>query len=298
MMSFPTLVAMGATLASMAFGTPASARVQNHLAQDTGGVQDTTGAPDTTRAPDGTRAAQPHASTAAATKPAARDLPFGVGEQLTYDVAVGGAKVGTGNMQVLGTDTVQGHSTFHSVFTVKGGFLMFKVNDELESWFDEQTLSSRRFIQRINEVHYHKERYYDIYPERAMLHQKGYDPMASVSNPLDDASFLYFVRTVPLEVGQTYRFDRYFRPDRNPVIVKVLRKERITVPAGTFNTIVIQPIIKSQGIFADGGEAEMWLSDDDRRMMVRFSARVPVLKTLDLYLTSYRQPTTSAPTGQ
>jgi hypothetical protein len=296
MMSFPTLLAMGATLASMAFGAPASARTQSRVARDTGGLQDTTGAPDTARTPDSARVAPPHAS-AAEPEPTARALPFGVGEQLTYDVAVGGAKVGTGNMEVLGTETVQGHPTFHTLFTVKGGFLMFKVNDQLESWFDQQTLDSRRFIQRINEVHYHKERYYDIYPERALLHQKGYDPMASVSNPLDDASFLYFVRTVPLEVGQTYRFDRYFRPDRNPVIVKVLRKERITVPAGTFNTIVIQPIIKSQGIFADGGEAEMWLSDDDRRMMVRFSARVPVLKTLDLYLTSYRQPT-GAPTSQ
>lgn len=284
MPSITSVLAMGATLASMAISTPASARVQR--AQDTTVLRDTA-----------TRAAPPKAP-APDLAPAARELPFGVGEQLNYSVAVGGAKVGTGTMEILGTDTVQGHPSFHSMFAVKGGFLIFKVNDQLESWFDQRTLSSRRFIQRINEVHYHKERYYDIYPERATLHQRGYDPMASVPDPLDDGSFLYFVRTVPLEVGQTYRFDRYFRPDRNPVIVKVLRKERITVPAGTFNTIVIQPIIKSQGIFADGGEAEMWLSDDDRRMMVRFSARVPVLKTLDLYLTSYRQPTTSAVTAR
>ncbi len=224
-------------------------------------------------------------STSAATAPIAR--PFAVGEQLDYAVAVGGAKVGTGKMQLLGIEDVRGEDTYHARFTVEGGFLMFKVNDVLESWFDTETLSSRRFIQNIHEVSYKKQRYYDIYPERGVLHQKGYDEMPTVEKPLDDASFLYFVRTVPLEVGKTYTFNRYFRPDRNPVVVKVLRKESIEVPAGKFNTIVIQPVIKSQGIFAEGGEAQMWLSDDDRRMMVQFKAKVPYLKTLDLYLSSY-----------
>lgn len=227
-------------------------------------------------------------SSPAATASRAVGHPFAVGEELDYMVAVGGAKVGTGKMQLLGVEDVRGEDTYHARFTVEGGFLMFKVNDVLESWFDTETLSSRRFIQNIHEVSYKKQRYYEIYPERGVLHQKGYDEMPTVEKPLDDASFLYFVRTVPLEVGKTYTFNRYFRPDRNPVIVKVLRKEAVEVPAGKFNTIVIQPIIKSQGIFAEGGEAQMWLSDDDRRMMVQFKAKVPYLKTLDLYLTSYK----------
>ena len=222
-------------------------------------------------------------------------LPFGVGEQLNYMVAVGGARVGTGRMEVLGIEDVRGEDTFHAKFTVEGGFLMFKVNDVLESWFDTETLYSRRFIQKIKEVNYKKDRYFEIYPERSVLHQRGYEELPSVSQPLDDASFLYFVRTVPLEVGKTYTFNRYFRPDRNPVIVKVIRKEKITVPAGTFDAIVVQPIIKSQGIFAEGGEAHMWLTDDKRHMMVQFKAKVPYLKTLDLYLQSYRAATATTP---
>lgn len=218
--------------------------------------------------------------------------PFGVGEKLTFNVAVGGAKVGSGEMKIVGVDTVQGHRTFHSLFTVDGGFLMFKVHDVLESWFDTSTLSSRRFVQKIHEVNYEKERHYDIWPERSKMQQHGYPEMASVPNPLDDGSFLYFVRTVPLVVGKTYTFNRYFRPDRNPVIVKVLRKEKVTVPAGTFDAIVIQPVIKSQGLFSEGGEAEIWLSDDPRHIVVQMKAKVPLLKTLDLYLQSYQPPIT------
>lgn len=260
--------AAGAALFALALAIPATASSQT--AADSNSV-----------------AAVPRADSTSSPRAAAK-LPFAVGEQLNYLVAAGGAKVGTGKMEILGIENVRGEDTFHAIFSVEGGFLMFKVNDLLESWFDTETLSSRRFIQNIHEVNYKKNRYFDIYPERGVLQQKGYEEMPTVPQPLDDASFLYFVRTVPLEVGKSYNFNRYFRPDRNPVVVKVLRKEKVTVPAGTFNTIVIQPLIKSQGIFAEGGEAQMWLSDDDRRMMVQFKAKVPYIKTLDLYLQSYK----------
>jgi hypothetical protein len=107
-----------------------------------------------------------------------------------------------------------------------------------------------------------------------------------VRDPLDDGSFLYFIRTVPLSVGQTYDFPRYFKPDRNPVRVRVLRKESVKVPAGRFDAVVIQPIIKSKGIFSENGRAEIWLSDDDRRIMLQMKSNLS-FGTLNLYLKSY-----------
>lgn len=222
---------------------------------------------------------------------AAASRPYGVGEKLVYDLAVGGAKVGTGSMVIEDTATVNGRETYHSVFNIKGGFLFFKVNDVLESWFEPATATTHRFHQVINEGSYHKERYFDIYPDRAMLHQRGFEEKQSVPEPLDDASFFYFVRTVPLIIGETYTYTRYFRPEKNPVIVKVLRKEKVKLDSGTYDTIVLQPIIKSGGLFAEGGEALIWVTDDSRRIMVQLKAKMPVLHSLDLYLTSYTPPT-------
>jgi hypothetical protein len=193
-------------------------------------------------------------------------------------------------MTIVDSESVNGHDTFHSVFEIKGGFLFFKVNDRLESWFEPSTATSHRFYQLLNEGSYHKDRYFEIYPDRATLHQRGFEEKASVPEPLDDASFFYFVRTVPLNVGETYTYTRYFRPDKNPVIVKVLRREKVKVRAGTFNTIVLQPIIKSGGLFAEGGEALIWVTDDDRRIMVQLRAKMPVLQSLDLFLKSYSPP--------
>jgi len=129
----------------------------------------------------------------------------------------------------------------------------------------------------------------EIYPERAIFVQTSKKPALeekSVTQPLDDGSFLYFLRTLPLTVGQTYSFDRYFRPDRNPVRITVVRKERITVPAGTFDAIVLRPTIKTKGIFSEDGHAEIWLSDDDRRIMLQLKSKLS-FGSLNLYLKSY-----------
>ena len=219
-------------------------------------------------------------------------VPFGAGERLVYDVKFGSLRVGSGAMEVIGTTMIRGRQAWHTIFSVKGGTLFYKVHDRYESWFDVSTLSSLRFKQEIDEGSYERERTFEIFPERS-VYQEGQKPESpSVSQPLDDGSFLYFVRTIPLEVGQTYTFDRYFKPDRNPVTIKVLRRERVQVPAGKFDAIVIQPIIKTKGIFSEGGNAEVWLADDSTRAMVQFKSKLK-FGSLNLYLRSFRPPTAS-----
>jgi hypothetical protein len=91
------------------------------------------------------------------------------------------------------------------------------------------------------------------------------------------------VRTLSLDLGQSYEFNRYFRPDRNPVKLTVLRKERIQVPAGEFDAIVVKPSIKSKGIFSENNNAEIWFSDDSLHLMLRMKSGLP-FGTLQLEL--------------
>ena len=214
-------------------------------------------------------------------------VPFDSGEKLTFDVRFGAIKVGTGRMEVVGMQDVRGREAWHTRFTVKGGIPFYKVNDRMESWIDTRTFESLQFLQDLQEGRRDKERFYEIYPDLATYSEKGeVEHAPSVADPLDDAAFLYFVRTIPLEVGKTYEFNRYFRPDRNPVQIRVLRKETIKVPAGSYQTIVIQPIIKSKGIFSEKGHAEMWLTDDSRRLLVQMKSNLSI-GSLNLYLRGY-----------
>jgi hypothetical protein len=216
-------------------------------------------------------------------------VPFGVGERLEYDVKFGSLRVGNAHMEVVALDNLRGRPAWHTAFWVQGGNFLYRVNDVYESWMDAETLSSLRFVQELEEGGKDTERRFEIYPERAVFVQTSKKPPTeerSVSQPLDDGSFLYFVRTIPLVVGQTYDFNRYFRPDRNPVRIRVLRKERIRVPAGSFDAIVIQPVIKTKGIFSENGHAEIWLSDDDRHIMLQLKSKLS-FGSLNLYLKSY-----------
>jgi hypothetical protein len=229
--------------------------------------------------------------TRTAVTPAVATLPFAPGERLSYDVQFGVIKAGSGTMEVVGIDTVRGRPAYHTKFRLSGSIPLYRVDDLFESWFATDDLSSLRFIQDQNEGSKERQRRYEIYPERRV-----YDDLAdekpeqpSVAKPLDDGSFVYFLRTIPLEVGKTYEFQRYFKPDRNPVTIRVLRRERVKVPAGTFDAVVIQPVIKTKGVFSEDGRAEVWISDDERRMIVQMKSQL-AFGSLDLYLSGVRQP--------
>jgi hypothetical protein len=186
-------------------------------------------------------------------------------------------------MEVRGIEEVRGQRAYHAAFEVRGGNRLYAVNDHYESWFSATTLASLRYAQNIDQGSYERLRRFEIFPDKRVFREEGKPEEPSVAEPLDDASFLYFLRTVPLEVGRTYTFDRYFRPDRNPVTVRVLRRERVRVPAGEFDAVVVQPVIKTKGIFSEGGRAEVWFAADSTRRIVQIKSRLK-FGTLSLHL--------------
>ncbi len=221
-------------------------------------------------------------------------VPFGVGERMEYDIRFGKLHVGTGEMEVLPMDTVRGREAWHTLFKLRGGIPFYHVDDRYEDWIDVRTFASLRYWQDIDEGNYEPKRHYEIFPERREYILNDERPRESVARPLDEGSFLYFLRTIPLRVGMDTSFNDYFRAERNPIRFKVLRRERVSVPAGDFNAIVVQPIFESK-LFSEGGHAEIWLSDDANHIMLQMKSKVS-FGSLNLYLTSYRpSPTTHAP---
>ena len=202
--------------------------------------------------------------------------PFFLGERLTYVVRVGPIGRGTAVAEIRNLDTLRGRSVYHSVFEMHGSLLFFKVKDFYESWFDPNTLVSLRYHQKIDQGSYERDRTYEIFPERGIYLEPDKSERETVERPLDDGAFLYFLRTIPLEVGKSYTFNRYFKPDRNPVRVTVVRRERIRVPAGEFDAVVLQPKIKAKGIFAENANAEVWIADDDTRVMLQMRTHMQI----------------------
>lgn len=216
------------------------------------------------------------------------ERPFAVGEELVYRVKFGALPVGTARMMVAGIEPVRGHPTFHVVFAIDGGIPLFRVHDRYESWIDTLTLASRRHVQEIREGRYRRTTRYEIYPEERRYRENGDDSLqASVGAPLDEGSFVYFLRTVRVPVGQTREFHQYFKPDRNPVVIRAIRRDTVEVPSGRYPAVVVRPTIRAHGIFAENGDAELWVSDDPRAMLLQMRSRFAGF-TLSLALVEVR----------
>lgn len=210
-----------------------------------------------------------HAQTATADLGAStHPVPFTVGEELVFHAKFGVIPAGTARMRVEGIDTVRGRAAYHVTFAVDGGIPFFRVHDRFESWIDVATLSSLRHRQQISEGRYSRNTIYEIMPESREYRKNDEPPQPSVANPLDEGSFIYAVRAADIRVGETRRDDRYFMPDRNPVVLTGVREDTVSVGAGTFATIVVRPTIKTTGIFSENGEAQVWLTNDARRLPV------------------------------
>lgn len=218
-------------------------------------------------------------------------MPFRNGERLVYEARVGlFGEVGESWLEV-GTDTVRGMSTRHFQFGLRASTLFgaYEVDNLLQSWVDPGSLHAVRFQKDQKEPFYETHKVYDFLTDEGQWRLRDTDESGSLSSayPLDDVSIIYYVRTLPLKVGDRYVIEDYFREDGNPIVLEVLRTETVKVPAGQFETVVVRPIIQTDGLFAEDGEAELYFTNDPLKLLVMMKARVPVLRSLEFRLKAW-----------
>lgn len=93
---------------------------------------------------------------------------------------------------------------------------------------------------------------------------------------LDTLSSFYFLRSMPLEVGKSVFVTVFDGKRLWNTEIRVLRREKINTKLGKFDTIVVQPLMKAEGIFDKRGDMFIWLTDDNRRLPVKMKTKVPV----------------------
>ncbi len=220
---------------------------------------------------------QHHPAPATIAAPAAADYPFHVGERFQYSAKLGFLRLGTAWMSVIRLDTVRQSESFVFEFGLEASAPFYKSTNVMQSWTGTTDLISRRFRQDLVENGKERKRYYDIFPDSLLYTQEqrpGTKP--SVAEPLDDAAFFYFLRTLPLEVGKTYRFERYFKQELNPVIIKVVKREKLKLPDDREVTcVILNPVVGDEGLFAPRSQAMLWITEDARRIPVQIRAKLP-----------------------
>lgn len=221
------------------------------------------------------------ATQATSPPPPAPAVPFAVGERLEYSAKWGVLSVGRAALEVASIDTVRDVPAYRFRYSLDASAPLgvYSITSTLESWTATQTFHSLRYRQANKEKGRRYIRQFEIYPDSARYQQiepELLEPKPTVEDPLDDASVLYFLRTMPLEVGQTYRLNRYFRAERNPIIIKVLKRVTLELPDGTkVPCLELNPVVGERGLFAPRTNARLWLTDDARRIPVQIRSEQP-----------------------
>ncbi len=203
-------------------------------------------------------------------------VPFSVGERLEYQGRFGILSVGTAVMEVEGIEMVRNAPHWKFSFTSSVSVPMYKNRTELASWTGVDDFISRRFTKSLEENGRSRFEDFRIHPDSGFFRRGADTGTKSTSQrPLDDVAFFYWIRTVPLEVGKTYRFQNYYRVERNPVTVRVIKRESMELPDGTkVPCLVLHPVVdEPNGMFSKKSEARLWLTDDARRIPVQIQSR-------------------------
>ena len=108
-------------------------------------------------------------------------------------------------------------------------------------------------------------------------------------NVNDIVSAFYLARTFnydTLEVGNGFYLENFYKDQVYPLQVIYRGKERITVEAGTFDCIMVEPLVVEGGLFKSEGSIIVWLTDDPVKMPVKVKTKV-IIGSIDAELTKY-----------
>lgn len=218
--------------------------------------------------------------------------PFAIGERFEYTVHVErmGAK-GKGAMWVDGLEVVRGTETYVLHFESQAGVGPFKGSDKTTSWLDPVRMAAMRY----EKVEHHLlENHHDqveIYPaQRRWTAADGTSGESTTDSPLDELSFMYCVRTLPLADDSVYVLERHYDQQRNPTTVRVTAHEEIATGAGTFATLRVEMRVRDPRHYHGEGLLILNLSDDARRVPVRIESTVPFFGKTVLTLAKLSEP--------
>jgi len=201
---------------------------------------------------------------------------FNVGEKLTFSVGFAGIVAGTATMEV--TDVIMynerecynflSRANSNSFFSA-----IYPVDNRIESIVDAKGMFSYKIIKKIREGKYKRDREFLVNYEGGWVKMNG--DTLKVDRFIQDAlSSFYYVRTLDLKVGESYFVPCYDSGKIFDLEVRVYETEKVKVDAGIFDTIVIEPLLNSEGIFKKKGRLKIWVTNDEQKIPVKMASKV------------------------
>ena len=227
--------------------------------------------------------------------------PLWFGEELNYKISwafvtAGEATIKANKLLYNGKEYAYQIETLAKSYPVIDK--MFKVRDINMSWIKSDLSKSLGYWQSVREGSYKRDEwlnfdyennFYSMYKQNKKGNLYKYTTPFTGTEVFDVLSALYYVRNPKISLQDTIYFDIVNVNKQYPLKVIVHGKEKIKTKAGTFNCIVVEPMISGESIFVVKGKSlKVWLTDDEYRLPVKLEVEV-FIGSVNAELYSYKK---------
>jgi hypothetical protein len=214
------------------------------------------------------------------------NVPFRQGEKLTFVLKWTVIPAGEAVLEVMPQEIIDNEETHHFVLTARSNAFVdpfYKVRDRIDAWTDRAVSRSVLYRKKQHEGRTRRDITVTFDWERNTVsysnHGKKRAPVPISEGTFDPLSVFYWFRLQEIMVGKQVK--RMVTDGKKKVlgIADVVRKEKIKVPAGIFETYLIEPDISHiGGVFEKSPDAkiQLWISADGKRIPIRIKSKVVV----------------------
>ncbi|GIL17731.1 MAG: hypothetical protein BroJett040_14820 [Oligoflexia bacterium] len=217
--------------------------------------------------------------------------PFRVGEKVVHSVNYFKMKAGTLTLEVKPYAQVNGRKSYNwktSIATSPFFESFHAVDDYSVTMVDYETLVPYVYTLHVKETGkllearalFDREKSMATYWEKKVTDKDGEQEKKHQWEIPDYSqnvfSAAYYMRLFEWKVGVEHSF-RVAHDQENLIFrAKAIRKERISTDAGEFDAIVVKPEMELKGKYKPVGDIYMWLSDDDRKFILRIESKIKI----------------------
>ena len=213
--------------------------------------------------------------------------PFQSGERLTFVLKWTIIPAGEAVLTVMPREAAAGQpNARHFQLTARSNAFVdafYMVRDRIDAWAGSDGRQSLLYRQQQHEGRTRRDItvIFDWETMTARYTNKGQarEPLAITAGTLDPLSIFYWFRALDLSVGKDIQ--RPVTDGKKHIMGKarVIRRERVKVPAGTFDAFLVEPdLTHVGGVFEKSPDAKiaLWVSADRRRLPLKLKSKVIV----------------------
>ena len=217
--------------------------------------------------------------------------PFSVGEIFKMDLYFIGIKAATLTVEVKPFVEINGKKMFHFTGIAETSSLMaliYKVYNVIDTYVDYDTFVPVKMTLTMDESKQNVSMVlnYDHKDGKSHFWKKRIDKDKNITeiNRVDDLtpmaqdmfSSLYYVRMLPLKVGEKYKFVIHDNGKNWTLIIDVVKEEKVWTRLGAVDTLLLHPTAERDGEKFTKGSMYLWVTNDEKKIPVKFEAEVRI----------------------